>query len=510
MVALIDEATCRILIADRGHFRYGMSSALQRAGFLAVEIANPQRALRELGLLEMDALLEIELSAELADFFPEAFHLSTWRTLVCGHGPRHQPTLVLVRKEGQDPAIAQSSYQEIVTMLQTIARKHSPAVADTLPDTPLPVGLGPCAGQVARLSSAVAHDLNNLLAVIRGNCLLLRDTQVLADTARKLVEEIHQAQEQAVLLTGQLDSLGHLDPSPAEVRDLNQLVRQSAGMLQSFLGAGNRLILHLTDAPTPLRMFPGQFERILLNLAANARDALAGHGTLTIATTLLPAHAARPERCPAGPVVQLSISDNGPGLDPRIKEHLFRSRQSTKPSGKGLGLAIVHNLVQRAGGHIDVHSERGQGTHFRIFLPLVTASHGVPVVDRTAQVPEVTPTVLLVEDENMVRSIFRRILQESGFFILEAADGAEALVLAQQFPWPIHLLVSDVSMPRMSGPELAEKLQALHPEARILLLSGAPDTALASRGLKGQFAFLQKPFNADMLLAKARQLLGAN
>lgn len=397
--------------------------------------------------------------------------------------------------------------------MKTSSQKRSltPNMSNTVADLPTPLAPVSERDCVTRLPGEVAHDLNNLLTIIQGNCRLLLGAKEPLQFSQELLREIQLASDQAVGLIEQFQATPDNPMCPPEVRDLRLLVTDCQGLLRGLLGGVVELTLRLQGAPCPVRVIPGQIERILLNLAGNARDAMprGGHLTLTLATLYL--NQTRTGASPLGPgaYVLLSITDTGAGLDEHARAHLFQPYQSTKPGGKGLGLAIVHNIVQQHGGHIDVHNEAGLGTTFHIYLPLaLDHASGVPAMMPANPAPEGSETILLVEDESMVRSIFRRILQENGYFVLEATNGAEALALAQQFSYPIHLLITDLAMPKMNGLELVCELAALHPETRVLYLSGYSDGALPGYApLNKTAAFLQKPFKSETFMEKVRELL---
>jgi CheY-like chemotaxis protein len=239
-------------------------------------------------------------------------------------------------------------------------------------------------------------------------------------------------------------------------------------------------------------------------------------GRLTVQTEdieLDEGHARRHAEVAAGPYVLLGLSDTGCGMTPQVKAHLFEPFFTTKAPGKGtgLGLSTVYGIVRQSGGHIEVDSEPGAGASFRIYLPR-SEQPGQPVKPRmdVKVVPRGSETVLLVEDDPAVRAVNRRALRQSGYAVLEAGDGAEALRVATQHPGPIHLLLTDVVMPGWGGRQLAERLSALHPAARVLYVSGYPDDAVVQRGIReGEVDFLQKPFSPSALARKVRDVLDA-
>jgi CheY-like chemotaxis protein len=314
-------------------------------------------------------------------------------------------------------------------------------------------------------------------------------------------------------LTRQLLAFSRKQILTPKVLDLNALVTQTAGMLRRVIGADLELCLTLEPRLGKIKADPGQVEQILLNLAVNARDAMPHGGTLTIATsnsdTVSPG--ARSPECPAGPYVMLRMTDTGCGMDEQVKAHLFEPFFTTKEVGKGtgLGLATIYGIVKQSGGHIEVVSEVGRGTTFRIFLPRIEAS-------TERREPESAPprprpgreTVLVVEDEAVVRELTRTILKRQGYTVLEAYDGAEALRVDEQYAGRIDLLVTDVMMPRMNGRQLAEQLLLRRPDVQVLYVSGHTEDTLVQQGvLKASATFLQKPFTSTVLVRTVREVL---
>jgi signal transduction histidine kinase len=365
---------------------------------------------------------------------------------------------------------------------------------------------------VGRLAGGVAHEFNNLLTVITGYCQLILDRLDPADPQRGNAEEIKQAADRAAALTAQLLAFGRKALSAPSVLDLNALVRDSERALRSLLGQAVELVLDLGPGLGAVRLDPGQFHQVLLNLALNAREAMPQGGRLTVRTaavTLDEADARQHPEGRPGPYVLLAVTDTGRGIGADIRPHLFEPFFTTKGAGggSGLGLATVYGIVRQSGGHIEVDSEPGRGTTFRIYLPGVEAT---PPETAAAAAARGTATVLLVEDEDLVRNLVRYILQQEGFTVLEAADGLQALQLSEQHPEPIDLLVTDVLMPRMDGQELARRLRATRPHLPALFLSGYTGTPTPNRGFREGAGgnFLQKPFTPRALVHKVRELLG--
>jgi PAS domain S-box-containing protein len=369
---------------------------------------------------------------------------------------------------------------------------------------------------IGRLAGGVAHDFNNLLMTIKGcSELLLRELDV-KNPRREEVEEIRKAAERATALTRQLLAFGRRQVLQPQVLDLNEVVANMDRMLQRLIGEDIQLLTVLDPELWPLKVDPGQIEQVIMNLAVNARDAMPGGGKLTIETAnvvLDEDYARRHVSVKPGPCVMLAVTDNGCGMDQETQSHLFEPFFTTKKTGEGtgLGLSTVYGIVKQSGGNIWAYSEPRQGTTFKIYLPRVEEAIETyrPKVAPTAS-PRGSETILLVEDEGAVRTIVSKILQNKGYTVLEAHHGPEALEICQVHEGPIHLMVTDVVMPHMSGRELAERLTILRPELRVLFMSGYPDNAIVHHGVLGAgTAFLQKPFTLNALEGKVRELLDA-
>jgi CheY-like chemotaxis protein len=302
-----------------------------------------------------------------------------------------------------------------------------------------------------------------------------------------------------------------------KVLDLNAVVAGLEGMLRRLLGEDIDFATLLPPGLGRVKADPGQVEQALINLAVNARDAMPRGGRLTIETReveLDGASAEAPREARPGPHVLLAVSDTGHGMTPEVKARIFEPFFTTKEQGKGtgLGLAMVYGFVRQSGGHVAVSSEPGVGTTFKLYLPRteeeVTGHKPSPGV-RAA--PRGSETVLLAEDDPAVRALSRHALRAGGYKVLEAGDGAEAVRVAEVYLRPIHLLVTDVVMPGVGGRELAARLLALHPETKVLFVSGYPDDAVVRQGIREEQAhFLQKPFSADSLAQKVREVLDSS
>ncbi len=356
---------------------------------------------------------------------------------------------------------------------------------------------------VGRLAGGVAHDFNNLLTIINGYGEIVLAGLPEGNPVRGLVAQMKQAGDRAASLTRQLLAFSRQQVIVPQILDLNGVVTDAAKLLRRLIGEDIELTTALDPALGRVKADPGQVEQVLMNLAVNARDAMPAGGTLTVET-------ANVER-DGGRYVLLRVADTGCGMDAATKARVFEPFFTTKGPGKGtgLGLSVVHGVVQQAGGRIEVDSEPGRGTTFRVYLPL--EENAVPR-QKPAAVPVSSPggteTLLLVEDEEAVRGLTRMTLEAGGYRVLEASHGAEALRLAERHAEPIHLLVTDVVMPGMSGRELADRLTASRPGLRVLYLSGYTDDAVVRNGvLEAGVAFLQKPFGVDALARKVREVL---
>jgi CheY-like chemotaxis protein len=298
-----------------------------------------------------------------------------------------------------------------------------------------------------------------------------------------------------------------------QLLDLNRAVTTACKLLRHLIGEDIEIVTVLSPGLWPIQADPGKLEQVLVNLAVNARDAMPTGGRLTIETANV-SHgevlAWFPLDARPGKYVVLVVTDTGCGLSEEVKSHLFEPFFTTKEVGKGtgLGLATVHAIVKEAGGHISVTGEVGRGTSFRITLP--TAEIAVPAssAPQVGEAPPGSETVLLVEDEDLLRLLFQRMLAERGYHVLPARSGSEAVQISASHPGAVHLLVTDVVMPQMNGYDLAAQLTSERPGLRVLYVSGYADQVLARHGLReGETDLLQKPFNSDDLAHKVREIL---
>jgi PAS domain S-box-containing protein len=367
---------------------------------------------------------------------------------------------------------------------------------------------------VGRLAGGIAHDFNNLLTVINGYGQILLERLPAADPTRELVQQMTYAGERAAGLTAQLLAFSRKAIVEPKVLDLNAVVMQSANLLRRLIGEDITLATALAPGLERIKADPTQIEQVILNLAVNAKDAMPTGGKLTIetrATTLRDEDTLYPD-LPRGRYVQLAISDTGCGMTDEVKARIFEPFFTTKEPGKGtgLGLAVVHGAVRQSGGRVDVYSELGIGTTFKILLPAVVGA-SAPLSRSVRIAPTGAETVLLVEDEEGVRNFAKLALEAQGYTVLAASGGEEAQRVAAGHPGPIHILVTDVVMPRTSGREVAEALKARRPGLKVLYVSGYTDDAVVRHGIVEETdAFLQKPFTPLALARKVRSVLDAH
>ncbi|HZZ77398.1 MAG TPA: ATP-binding protein, partial [Gemmataceae bacterium] len=364
------------------------------------------------------------------------------------------------------------------------------------------------------LTGGVAHDFNNLLTVILGYSEILLRRFNTEDAAHDLVGEIRKAGQRAETLTRQLLAFSRRRVLDPQILDLNATISECEKMLRRLIG--EEILISTILAPTlkPVRIDPGQIQQVILNLAVNARDAMPKGGRLSIHTDnvmLDEEYARNRPGARAGAYVLLAIGDTGIGMSPETRARIFEPLFTTKGPGKGtgLGLATVASIVKAAGGHIDVDSEFGKGTTFKIFLPqILDAQPSTKAHSGLHAIPRGNETILLVEDEDSVRSLARHVLETCGYRVIEAANGEEGAREFERHEGPIHLLVSDVVMPYLGGRGLADRLRALKPMLKILFLSGYSADDTAQHGITDPgFAHLQKPFTIRSLAQKVRDIL---
>ncbi len=367
---------------------------------------------------------------------------------------------------------------------------------------------------IGRLASGVAHDFNNLLTIVLGHGALARDGLPEDSPVREDIEEVLRAGERGAVLTRQLLVFGRRQVLRPERLDLNQVVSDVARLLGRVIGEDVALSVELGSDIGTLVADRGQIEQVLMNLAVNARDAMPGGGRLSIGTArqaFAEGDPARPRDLAPGEYARLTVTDSGLGMSADVLAHAFEPFFTTKKGGKGsgLGLATVYGIVTQSGGRVAVESREGAGTVFDIHLPLDGGARSPRASGVSAAAPRGGgETVLLVEDDDAVRGLVRRALDAQGYRVIAAVDGLEALRVLETLAEPIDLVITDIVMPRMKGPELVGRLARRDPDLLVLYISGYPDEwSLLRECLTREESLLQKPFTTDTLLRKVREIL---
>jgi PAS domain S-box-containing protein len=367
---------------------------------------------------------------------------------------------------------------------------------------------------IGQLTGGIAHDFNNLISVINGYGDFLMRELAQDDPKRGDVEQILEAGEHAASLTSQLLAFSRKQILQPRILDLNGLIAEASAVYRRLIGEDIQLLAVPEPSLGRIEADPGQMHQILMNLVLNARDAMPQGGKLTIETgnadldeTYIQSH---PAAVP-GRYVTLAVSDTGIGMDEKTKAHLFEPFFTTKEAGKGtgLGLATVSGIVQQNHGFIWVYSEPGRGTTFKIYLPRAKEEPGkVARSDKGQHELRGTETILVVEDAALLRAMMVRALGQRGYIVLDAANGKDALHLAQNVAGKIHLLLTDIVMPGMSGKAVASELESARPGIKVLYVSGYTNSAIVQHGvLESNFAFLPKPFTNEELARKVREVL---
>ena len=353
------------------------------------------------------------------------------------------------------------------------------------------------------LAGGIAHDFNNMLTVIFGRAQVLLDRLPKDARARQDADAIGEAAERAAALTRQLLAFSRKQLLERCTLDLNSVIADMAKMLRRLIGENITVVTALAQSAAWVNVDRGQLEQVILNLAVNARDAMPGGGQLTLTTESVDSDGA--DALPSGRFVALVVSDTGVGMDAATRERIFEPFFTTKPvgAGTGLGLATVYGVVEQHGGHIAVDSAPGRGTTFRVYLP--SMDEPAPQAVMPLVMPRTgSETILVAEDDPAVRALATDMLREHGYTVLAAADGEEALLVAECHAAPIHLLLTDVMMPRMNGLELARAFGSIRPHARVLYMTGYAEMPAAADGI-----IVQKPFSVFVLMDAVRRALEA-
>ncbi|MFS8084368.1 MAG: ATP-binding protein, partial [Acidobacteriota bacterium] len=366
---------------------------------------------------------------------------------------------------------------------------------------------------IGHLAGGVAHDFNNLLTAITGYSDLALRRVDLSEPLRKNIEHIRKAGLRAAALTSQLLAFSRKQVMQARIIDLNVIVTDMDNLLCRLIGEDIDLVTLLKPELGQVKADPGQIEQVILNLVVNARDAMPRGGKITIETNQIyidKTYAGTHVAMNPGHYIKLSVSDTGVGMDAETQKLIFDPFFTTKEVGRGtgLGLSTVYGIVKQSGGNIWVYSEPNHGTTFKIYLPRVDRVSKKDEPGEVALAPRGRETVLIVEDEEMVRNLAHEILIDHGYNVMLASNGVEGLRVSKAFDGSIDLMITDVVMPEMSGRELAENIALLRPETKVLYMSGYTDDAIVRHGvLEESKSFIQKPFLPDLLLRKMREVL---
>ncbi len=374
---------------------------------------------------------------------------------------------------------------------------------------------------IGRFAGGIAHDFNNMVTAIAGFAQLLMQDLPEGTRERDNAEAINRTAHQAASLTQQLLAFSRRQVLQPSVFEADQAIRDMEPMLRRLIGEDIELRVSLSAAHGRVRADPAQLEQVVMNLTVNARDAMPSGGRLTIETgrtSFDAAYASEHFSVLPGNYVMVAVSDSGVGMDKATRKHIFEPFFTTKEFGKGtgLGLATVYGIVRQSGGHIWLYSEPGEGTTFKVYLPLIedaVSAQGVGPIEAASGSGSGsgTGTIILVEDERGVRDLAKLVLERKGYRLLAAATPREALALIETHPEPIDLLVSDVVMPVLSGPELARRIREVRPHIRTLFLSGYTEDLVNADGrLAGMDGFLSKPFTADDLVRKVGEILASS
>jgi len=370
---------------------------------------------------------------------------------------------------------------------------------------------------IGQLTGGIAHDFNNLLTIINGYSEMTLQLLKADDPLRSNVEAVRQAGERAASLTRQLLTFSRRQVLEPKVLDLNAVVTNIDKMLQRLIGEDIDLVPKLQPGLGRVKVDPGEIEQVIMNLAVNARDAMPQGGKLTIATKnveLDENYTKRHVGIKPGPYVMLAVSDNGCGMDKATQKRIFEPFFTTKEKGKGtgLGLATVYGIVKQSSGSIWMYSEVGGGTVFKIYLPMIQGdAEAIAPKAGLAKPLRGSETVLVVEDQAEIRQLISKVLKECGYVVLEAGHGKAAFRISGRYEGMIHLMITDLVMPVISGRELRDRLASARPNMKVLFISGYTDDAVLRHGiLEKGVAFIQKPFTPDSLLRKVREVLDAS
>ena len=458
---------------------------------------------------------------ELGMFHPDSLPTARAMANDCLAGVPCPPTeLIVVHRSGRALAVEARTVSvrvrdglAILTALRDISARKQAEVAQRRLEEQLRQASKMDA--VGRLAGGVAHDFNNLLTGIRGFTDILLSGVREGDPAHGDLLEIQRATQRAATLTGQLLAFSRKQLVEPVLLDLNQLLSGAMRIVERLIGEDVQVVFRPGAILRAVRVDPSGMEQVLINLAVNARDAMPQGGQLSIETSEVEVDA---ELCQShldarpGPHLLLSVKDTGVGMAEGVLSRLFEPFFTTKGPGRGtgLGLSIIYGIVQQSGGFVLVESDVGHGSTFRIYLPAVSEKPVAPAAFKDPDLPKGSETILLVEDEVLVRSLVAKFLNSQGYRVLSAARGSDALQLAAEHRSRIDLLLSDVVLPNMNGRQIYERLTLTMPSLRVLFMSGYTENIIAPHGvLERGFHFIQKPFSLKELAGKVREALDA-
>ncbi len=500
---LFDSGIVGIAVADlHGNLREANDAFLKIIGYSREEFESGPVGWRDLTAPEFDQLEDAALSQLRTRGVAHA-----WEKAYVRRDGTHVPVLVGVAML-DDP-------QCIAVAADLSERKRSEAAVRRIEEQ---LRQAQKMEAIGNLAGGVAHDFNNLLSVILSYSTMLADDMTPSDPRRADLEQIEAAGKRAVDLTRQLLAFSRQQILQPKIVNLNDIVSGMERMLRRLIGEDVELTMLFAPNLGKAKVDPGQIEQIVMNLAVNARDAMPQGGKLTVETSnvvLDERYCAEHVGAVPGAHVMLAVTDNGTGMDRATQARMFEPFFTTKEQGKGtgLGLSTVFGIVQQSGGNIWVYSELGKGTTFKVYFPRTDAafaesSHSSSPPDGAAVGG--SETILLVEDEESVRVLARTILRRVGYHVLEAQTGGDAFLICEQHATEIHLLLTDVVMPRMSGRQLSDRLTPIRPQMKVLYMSGYTDNAIVHHGvLDSDVAFLQKPITPETLTRKVREVLDA-
>ena len=489
------------LLSEAGEVRYGSPAVTRILGYPDADLTG--RRIEELVYDEDLPVLKNNIALALAE--PGSPHPATIRFYTDAGSLRVMETICASMRAADGETVIVLNSRDITQRLST---------ERALRESEEQLRQAQKMEAIGRLAGGVAHDFNNLLTAILGYSQILEERLEDEAVATDEVQEIRKAGQRASSLTRQLLTFSRKQIMQPQVLKFDDITREMERMLRRLLGEDIQLTSAFGENIHSVMADPGQIEQVIMNLAVNARDAMPEGGELIIEARNVKideGHLTSDQNLTPGDYVMLAVSDNGVGMDRETLDHIFEPFYTTKENGKGtgLGLSTVYGIVKQSGGHIFVYSEVGGGTSFKIYLPRTHEQHGDEEEEGAVAASLFgDETVLLVEDESWVRTLVRQCLEKHGYTVLEAEDGEHALRINDRYRGVIHLLLTDVVMPKMNGVELAEQITLLRAGIRVLYMSGYTDHAVLSHGhLQPGEAFLQKPFTIEELVGKVRQII---